>query len=136
VHGRSTASDDALDLTGTLFEGTSEDSRRMLDLALYGDIREQSHRELLLGIVLASQAAQIQDLTERLAQLDWGWPSNKPICNAEIARDKYPTSARPAYLCGIWKGDRRGSNPRPSLEPQSDAARYSPSWCVRHWAYL
>ena len=28
-------------------------------------------------------------------------------------------------------GDRRGSNPRPSLEPQSDVARYSASWCVR-----
>ncbi len=30
------------------------------------------------------------------------------------------TSAYPAYLCGIKEGDRRGSNPRPSLEPQSE----------------
>ena len=29
-------------------------------------------------------------------------------------------SADSPYVWGIWKGDRRGSNPRPSLEPQSD----------------
>jgi hypothetical protein len=29
------------------------------------------------------------------------------------------------------EGDRRGSNPRPSPEPQSDVIRYSTSWCVR-----
>src|SRR5215203_1158265 len=34
------------------------------------------------------------------------------------------------FTCKM-EGDRRGSNPRPPLEPQSDAARYSPSWCVR-----
>ena len=29
------------------------------------------------------------------------------------------------------EGVRRDSNPRPSLEPQSDVGRYSPSWCIR-----
>jgi hypothetical protein len=72
VHGRSTAGDDDLDLTEATTEGASEEVRRMLELAWYGGIREQAHRELLLGIVLASQAAQIQDLRERLAQLDQG----------------------------------------------------------------
>src|SRR5918997_5134525 len=34
------------------------------------------------------------------------------------------------------EGDRRGSNPRPPLEPQSDAVRYSPSWAPGNWACL
>jgi len=28
-------------------------------------------------------------------------------------------------------GDRRGPNPQPSLQPQSDVTHYSPSWCAR-----
>jgi hypothetical protein len=40
----------------------------VLDLAWNSGVREQANRELLLGIVLVSQAAQIQDLRKRLAQ--------------------------------------------------------------------
>jgi len=64
VHGRSTTSDDDLDL----LEGSSEDARTMLDLA--GGIREQATRELLLSILLADQAAQIEDLRQRVARLE------------------------------------------------------------------
>jgi len=42
----------------------------VLDLAWYGDIGEQAARELLLATLLAAQAAQIQDLGERVAQLE------------------------------------------------------------------
>jgi hypothetical protein len=31
----------------------------------------------------------------------------------------------------VSEGDRRDSNSRPSLEPQSDVTRYSPSRCIR-----
>jgi hypothetical protein len=51
------------------YESVSEDLRKVLDRAWYGGVREQANRELLLGIVVASQAAQLQDLRERLAQL-------------------------------------------------------------------
>jgi hypothetical protein len=70
VHGRSTASDDDLDLMEAAYESASEDARKVLDLAWNRGVREQANRELLLGIVVASQAAQIQDLRERLAQLE------------------------------------------------------------------
>ncbi len=70
VHGRSTASDDDLDLMEAAYERASEDARKVLDLAWNRGVREQANRELLLGILLASQAAQIQDLRERLAQLE------------------------------------------------------------------
>ena len=70
VHGRSTASDDDLHLMEAAHESASEDARKVLDLAWNRGVREQANRELLLGIVLASQAAQIQDLRERLAQLE------------------------------------------------------------------
>jgi hypothetical protein len=39
------------------------------------------------------------------------------------------------YLCGIQKGDRRGSNPRPS-EPQSDVMGFSVLQQVAKTAYL
>jgi hypothetical protein len=39
-------------------------------------------------------------------------------------------SPLPRFTCKRG-GDRRGSNPRPSLQPQSDATRSSPSCCVR-----
>ncbi len=68
VHGRSTASDDDLDLMEAAYESASEDARKVLDLAWNSGVREQANRELLLGIVLGSQAAQIQDLRKRLAQ--------------------------------------------------------------------
>jgi hypothetical protein len=64
VHGRSMASDDHLDL----IEGASEDASKAFGRA--GGIREQATRELLLGILLAAQAAQIEDLRERVAQLE------------------------------------------------------------------
>src|SRR5215203_2648573 len=63
VHGRSTAGEDDLDL----LEGSSEHARTMLDLA--GGTREQATRELLLSILLADQAAQIEDLRQRVARL-------------------------------------------------------------------
>jgi hypothetical protein len=68
VHGRSTASDDDLDLIEAAFDGASEDARKVLGLA--GGVREQATRELLLGILLAGQAAQIEDLRDRVAQLE------------------------------------------------------------------
>jgi Subtilase family len=70
VHGRSTASDDDLDLMDAAYESGSEDARKVLELVWNRGVREQANRELLLGIVVASQAAQIQDLRERLAQLE------------------------------------------------------------------
>jgi hypothetical protein len=54
VHGRSTPRDDDLDLMEAAYDGT----------------REQATRELLLATLLAAQAAQIQDLRERVAQLE------------------------------------------------------------------
>jgi hypothetical protein len=70
VHGRYTDSHDGLDLMEAAYEGVSEDARKVLDLAWYGDIGEQACRELLLATLLAAQAAQIQDLRERVAQLE------------------------------------------------------------------
>jgi len=70
IHGRSTASDDHLDLMEAAFEGASEDARKVLDLALNGGMREQTTNELLVGLLLATQAAQIQDLRERVAHLE------------------------------------------------------------------
>jgi hypothetical protein len=64
VHGRSTVSDDHLDL----IDGASEDARKVLGLA--GGTSEQATRELLLVILLTAQAAQIEDLRERVAQLE------------------------------------------------------------------
>jgi hypothetical protein len=45
-------------------------------------------------------------------------------------------SANPAYLCGRSEGDRRGSNPRPSLEPQSLKGRCGVLPDVAETAYL
>jgi hypothetical protein len=43
-------------------------------------------------------------------------------CKQGLANAPYysPYSRIPAFLCGILVGDRRDSNPRPPLEPQSD----------------
>jgi len=68
VHGRSTVSDDHLDL----IDGASEDASKVLGLA--GGISEQATRELLLVILLTAQAAQIEDLRERVAQLEVAGP--------------------------------------------------------------
>jgi hypothetical protein len=70
IHGRSTAIDDELDLMDVAYEGTSEDARKVLNLAWYGGLREQVNSDLLLGTLLASQAGQIQDLRERVAHLE------------------------------------------------------------------
>jgi hypothetical protein len=52
------------------YEGASEDAREVQDLAWYGGTREQATRELLLATLMTAQAAQIQDLRERVAQLE------------------------------------------------------------------
>jgi len=70
IHGRSTVIDDELDLMDVAYEDTSEDARKVLNLAWYGGLREQVNRDLLLGTLLASQAGQIQDLRERVAHLE------------------------------------------------------------------
>ena len=72
VHGRSTANDDDLDLMEAAYEEASEDVRKVLDLVSYGGIGGQATYELLLTTLLAAQAAQIQDLRERVAQLELG----------------------------------------------------------------
>jgi hypothetical protein len=43
--------------------------------------------------------------------------------------EAYSSSAYLAYLCGMWKDDRRDSNPRPS-EPQSVSASPALSWHI------
>jgi hypothetical protein len=70
VHGRSTSSNDDLDQMEAAYEGASEDAHKVLDLAWNGGTREQATRELLLATLLAAQAAQIQDLRKRVAQLE------------------------------------------------------------------
>jgi len=70
VHGRYTASDVELESMEATYEEASEDARTALDLAGYGGIREQATRELLLATLLTTQAAQIQDLRERVEQLE------------------------------------------------------------------
>lgn len=70
IHGRSSAIDDELDLMDVAYEDTSEDARKVLNLAWYGGLREQVNRDHLLGTLLASQAGQIQDLRERVAHLE------------------------------------------------------------------
>ncbi len=69
MHGRSTASDDALDLIASAYGGTLEDARKVLDLLWYDGIREEANRELLVAL-LAAQTAQIQDLRERVTRLE------------------------------------------------------------------
>ena len=70
VHGRYTASDVELESMEATYEEASEAARKALDLAGYGGIREQATRELLLATLLTTQAAQIQDLRERVEQLE------------------------------------------------------------------
>jgi hypothetical protein len=68
VHGRSTASDVDLESMSATYEDASEDARKAL--AVYGGISDRAARELLLATLLTTQAAQIQDLMERVEQLE------------------------------------------------------------------
>jgi hypothetical protein len=70
VHGRSTASDNDLDLMEAAYGRASEDARKVLDLTRSSAIRGQATRELLLATLLAAQSAQIEDLRERVTQLE------------------------------------------------------------------
>ena len=65
MHGRSVVSDDGLDLSQIAYEGAEEDVRKAPDPTQHGGISE-----LLLATLLAAQAAQIQDLMERVARLE------------------------------------------------------------------
>jgi subtilisin family serine protease len=66
VHGRSTAGGEDLDP----LVGAPEDAREVLDLAMNGGVGGQSTSELVLGLLLAAQASQIQDLRERIERLE------------------------------------------------------------------
>jgi hypothetical protein len=70
VHGRSTVSEDDLDLMEAAYESATEDARKVLDLTWSSGIRGQATCELLLATLLATQSAQIEDLRERVAQLE------------------------------------------------------------------
>ena len=70
VHGRSATSDDDLDLMEATFERASEDARKVLGLTWSGAISGQATRELLLATLVAAQLAQIEDLRERVTQLE------------------------------------------------------------------
>ena len=70
VHGRSTVGEDDLDLMEAAYESATEDARKVLDLTWSSGIRGQATCELLLATLLATQSAQIEDLRERVAQLE------------------------------------------------------------------
>jgi hypothetical protein len=70
VHGRSTVSEDDLDLMEAAYESATEDARKVLDLTWSSGIRGRATCELLLATLLATQSAQIEDLRERVAQLE------------------------------------------------------------------
>jgi Subtilase family len=70
VHGRSTASEDGPDLMEAAYESAAEDARKVLDLTWSSGTRGQATRELLLATLLATQSAQIEDLRERVRQLE------------------------------------------------------------------
>jgi hypothetical protein len=70
VHGRSTASEDGPDLMEADYESATEDARKVLDLTWSSSTRGQATRELLLATLLATQSAQIEDLRERVRQLE------------------------------------------------------------------
>ncbi len=65
VHGRFVVGDYGLDLSQIAYEGAEEDVSKAPDPTQYGGISE-----LLLATLLAAQAAQIQDLMERVARLE------------------------------------------------------------------
>jgi hypothetical protein len=52
------------------FERASEDARKVLGLTWSGAISGQATRELLLATLVAAQLAQIEDLRERVTQLE------------------------------------------------------------------
>ena len=70
VHGRSAASDDDLALMEATYERASENVRKVLDSTWSSAIRGQATRELLLATLVATQSAQIEDLRERVTQLE------------------------------------------------------------------
>ncbi len=52
-------------------EGGLEDAREVLDLTFSSGTRgQEANREILLTTLLAAQAAQIEDLRERVARLE------------------------------------------------------------------
>jgi hypothetical protein len=53
-----------------VYEEASEDVRKVLGLVSYDGVGAQATHELLLTTLLVAQAAQIQDLRERVAQLE------------------------------------------------------------------
>jgi hypothetical protein len=63
-------SEDDLDLMEAAYESATEDARKVLDLTWSSGIRGQATCELLLATLLATQSAQIEDLRERVAQLE------------------------------------------------------------------
>jgi subtilisin family serine protease len=71
VHGRSTAGDGVVDPTYGANEVRLEDAREVLDLTLSsGTGGQEVNRDLLLATLMAAQAAQIEDLRERVARLE------------------------------------------------------------------
>jgi subtilisin family serine protease len=64
VHGRSTVGGEGVDP----MVGAPEDAREVLDLAMNGG--GQTTSELVLGLLLVAQAAQIQDLKQRIERLE------------------------------------------------------------------
>jgi hypothetical protein len=70
VTAHSTASNDDLDLMEAAYERASEDTRKVLDLTWSSATRGQATRELLLATLLAAQSAQIEELRERVTQLE------------------------------------------------------------------
>ena len=63
---------------------------------------------------------------EYLPQTSLTHPSGVKVVSKclDSCAETLPLSTFPAYLCRICEGDRRGSNPRPSLEPQSADTRF------------
>jgi hypothetical protein len=70
VHGRSTVPEGEHVLMEAVDEDTSGDARKALNLGMYGGTGPQATLEFLLATLLTTQAAQIQDLRERVTLLE------------------------------------------------------------------
>jgi hypothetical protein len=70
VHGRSTVPEGEHALMEAVDEDTSGDARKALNLGMYGGTGPQVTLEFLLATLLTTQAAQIQDLRERVTLLE------------------------------------------------------------------
>jgi hypothetical protein len=68
VHGRSTVGGGDLDP----MVGAPKDAREELNQALNGGAAGQTTSELVLGLLVAAQATQIEDLRERIERLESG----------------------------------------------------------------